>query len=873
MNQWIPDVSRAKPYCVLDVFGNGCPDALVGIPSFTWHCVGLRGVQAAYRLCVAKDEALTNVVWDSGWVETDAACAISYGGVSLYAECAYYAVVWVRTADKQTLVSDAPVRFFTGLDGQWRAPWLRQPLCESAAPMFRKRFLVKPGMNHAHLYVSGLGYFQASINGKLIGDHRLDPAWTDYSARICYVAHDVTQQLHAGENAIGVMLGNGWYSRESSVRPLFTLQMSIAYEDGHIETIQSDPDSWRFWGDGPLRSDNIYIGEIYDARKMCDGWDMPGFDDVAWLRPLEAEPPTGAVVAQTGEPIRAIGTLRPVAIQEVDPGIYVADFGQNLAGVVRLTLCETAGTAIELRFSELIDAQGRINTQNLRTAQQTDIYIARGGPATYEPRFTYHGFRYVRICGLTQRPTPDCLTAVILRNDVTVRGAFSCANELINAIQKMCVWTESDNLSWVPTDCPQRDERLGWLNDLTVRAEEALYNFDLRRFFDKFLTDIADAQGPKTGAITDTAPYNRYGQQPADGVCSSYPLLGWLLYCHYGDKSILAQYYRGMAAWTDYMARQREDGVVAYSYYGDWASPIAEAVADSIGSGAVSATTPGRLMSTGFLLYNARLMKDIAHVLDRTEDEARYAALEIETQDALNRTFLNTARGFYGTGSQGANTFMLYLDVVPAAYKTRVLDHLVTDIRARGIHTSTGNICSRYIYEVLSDNGYIDLAYELVCQTSYPSWGYMLGKGATTTWERWEYVDSGEEIGMASHCHPMYSTISAWFYRYLAGIRPLEPGFRSFCFRPYLPRDLASASSCLKTVKGDICVKWERESRALTLRITVPFNSCCRLEAPTNTQRMIVQLDGKATDAYVLEMDRVCMTLESGTHTVVIDPE
>jgi alpha-L-rhamnosidase len=526
-----------------------------------------------------------------------------------------------------------------------------------------------------------------------------------------------------------------------------------------------------------------------------------------------------------------VGELAPVSLTRLRDGAIVADFGQNIAGVVRLRFRAPAGTSINLRYAELIHQDGTLNTDNLRTAQQADEYITRGGGEEYMPRFTYHGFRYAEIRGLEDLK-PEDIRAVVVRNSVPVRGSFNCADELLNRIQTICVWTESNNLHSVPTDCPQRDERLGWLNDLTVRAEEAVYNFDLSRFYRKFLVDIADEQGPKTGAITDVAPYCIFGGQPADGVSSSYLILPWLLYMHHGDRQVLERHYGGLAAWTDYLKRNSTNGIVNNSYYGDWAAPIGETVRDSLGNGAVSAITPSRLMSTGFLHLNARLMGNMARALGKGKDAEDYDALAESTGEALNQNFLNKEKAWYGTNSQAANSFMLYLGIVPGEYRNGVVDNLVKDIREHDTHLTTGNLCTRYIFDALSDNGHIDLAYELAAQTTYPSWGYMLSKGATTTWERWEYVESGPLLEMASHDHAMYSSISGWFYSYLLGIRPLEPGFNSFSFKPYIPKALSGARGTIKSVKGDIEAGWEQSGASVRLTVTVPFNSRCRLVLP-----------------------------------------
>ena len=866
MNEYVPLQWPEGSTIALSGFGEGFPEALVGDLNFSLMVRGATGAQAAYRIWVEGRNGAS--VWDSGWVESARSNAIPYDGATLKPDEDYAARAQVRTTEGFETEPSQPLRFSTGLEkGVWNAPWVCQPTAVSAAPMFRREFEAGGDLARARLFIAGLGYFEARLNGGKVGDHRMESAWTSYDKRVAYVAYDVLSLVKPGRNALGVTLGGGWYASKEFRRPAMTMRLRLEYRDGRRQEILSAPDGWKFFADGPILNDSIYIGEVYDARREAPGWDEPGFDDRGWVRPLEAEPPRGVMSPQRCEPIRTVQSVAPQKITSPAPGVYVVDFGQNLAGVLRISGEAQRGDEIQIRYSEILSPDGNVNMLNLRAAQQTDRYIAAGGAFSYEPRFTYHGFRYAEITGLKEPPL-DGLEALVVRNDVRVRGSFSCSNELINDIQRICFWTENNNMHWVPTDCPQRDERLGWLNDLTVRAEEAMYNFDLRSFFDKYLTDIRDAQGEKTGAITDTVPYAKYGGQPADAVCSSYLVLAWLLYMHYGDEGVLERYYDGLKAWTDYLARQRENGIVAYSYYGDWASPITESVKGSHGSGAVSGTTPGRLMSTGFLLMNARLVKQMAEALGKAEDRARYEALEDETHEALNSEYLDVEHGQYATGSQAANAFMLYLNIVPDNQRSNVVESLVRDIRARGVHLSTGNLCTRYIFEVLCDNGQEDLAFELATQRSYPSWGYMLSRGATTTWERWEYVDSGEQLGMASHDHPMYATISAWFYRYLAGIQPLAPGFDRFLVKPFMPKGLDNATARLQTVKGEIRAGWNRNDSGATVRIDVPFGSSCDALLPAPQGLKSVRVDGKNVAAEIGSDRRVCIALTSGAHEI-----
>jgi len=867
LNEYTPFEWPEGSTLALSGFGEGFPEALVGDLNFSLMVRRASGAQAEYRIWMEGRNGAS--VWDSGWVESARSNAIPYTGAMLEPDHDYTAWAQVRTTTGLETEPSQPLEFSTGLEkGKWPAPWICQPTVVSAAPMFRCEFETGRDLVRARLFIAGLGYFEAQLNGEKVGDHRMESAWTSFDKRIAYVTFNVLSLVIPGRNALGVTLGNGWYALKEFRRPVMTALLRLEYQNGRRQEIVSAPDGWKFFADGPILNDSIYIGEVYDARREVSGWSERGFDDGSWVRPLEAEPPRGVLSPQRCEPIRTVQSLTPQKITSPAPGVYVVDFAQNIAGVLRIFGELQRGDEIRIRYSEILSPDGNVNMLNLRAAQQTDRYIAAGGSFCYEPRFTYHGFRYAEITGLKELSSLDRIEALVVRNDVGVRGSFSCSNELINGIQRICFWTENNNLHWVPTDCPQRDERLGWLNDLTVRAEEAMYNFNLRSFFDKYLSDIRDAQGEKTGAITDTVPYTKYGGQPADAVCSSYLVLTWLLYMHYGDEGVLVRYYEGLAAWTDYLARQRENGIVAYSYYGDWASPITESVKGSYGSGAVSDNTPGRLMSTGFLLLNARLIKQIAAALGKEDDRARYETLESETLEALNREYLDAKNGKYATGSQAANVFMLYLNVVPDNQRANVVESLVRDIRARGNHLSTGNICTRYIFEVLCDNGQEDLAFELATQRSYPSWGYMLSRGATTTWERWEYIDSGEQLGMASHNHPMYATISAWFYRYLVGIQPLSPGFDRFLVCPFMPKGLEKASARLQTSKGEIYAGWLRNDSGATFHIDIPFGSTCDMQLPVPRGFKSIQLDEQRIPVEIGANGRICIVLESGAHQI-----
>lgn len=815
--------------CILKGYGNGYPEALVGNPTFYWYLTGYQGTQKSYQLRLKNWK--NELIWDSGWVVSDQSDNVVYDGPELEWDMDYIAQLSLLD-DAGNRYESNPACFSTGL-GSLQAKWMRPGYLGGQAPLIRKTFFLKEIPVRARLHVCGLGYQESYLNGQKIGKDVLSPAWTNYKKRVCYNSYDVLPLLRSGENTLGILLGKGWFGLTTGGKEdgPFWADLSIEYADGSKEQIRTQKnDGWMVYSGGPIRSNSLFHGEEYDARCEVAGWCNPGLETKDWDEAILTEPPAGELVPENLESIAPVAVLNPISVTEPENAVYVVDFGQNIAGVVEIEVDEPADATITIRHGEILDKRGMLSTANLRSAKATDVYISAGRKATYRPHFTYHGFRYAEVTGLSKPLQPESIKAIVLRNAVNPAGSFHAENELLNKIQHICWWAENNNLHGIPTDCPQRDERLGWLNDMTVRAEEAVYNFDLHRFYAKFLQDIADEQGKQTGAITDTVPYVNFGSQPADPVSSSYLILGWLLYLHYGDRQILRKHYDGFAAWTDFLDSNTKDGIVNYSYYGDWAAPIAGSIAGSCGAGAVSAITPGKQMSTGFLHYNALLMKQMAEILKKPADIVKWETIAEKTKAALNRVYYHP-EGYYAGNSQASNTFMAWLGISPNQEKT--VQAIAQSIRENGNHLTTGNLCTRYILEVLAENGQIDLAYDVVTQTTYPSWGYMVENGATTTWERWEYVDSGPMLEMASHCHPMNATVSAWFYRYLLGIQPIKPGFAEFKVAPCIPTKLDGVNGSLPTVKGTIETAWRKtDNETLSLTVSVPFNTRCKVIIP-----------------------------------------
>ena len=670
---------------------------------------------------------------------------------------------------------------------------------------------------------------------------------------------------------------------------IFSFQMLLRYQNGTSEWVCSNLDGWMYSNDGPLLYNSIYNGETYDARKEIPGWDKVGYlenaDADSWMPVTEHEPPGGKMRAQFLEPIRVVKTVESVAIHPIGDGSYGIDFGQNFAGWVRLKFSGTTGTKIIMKFAELENADHSINPVSIRKAKATDTYIAKGeGEEVYEPIFTYHGFRYVQVFGLEKPPTKDMFTGCIVRSDVDVIGSFECDNGLLNKLYSNIMWTEGSNLHGLPTDCPQRDERLGWLNDMTVRNECALYNYRLPQLYRKWLGNIRDTQGENTGAVTDTAPFRRYGLRPADPVSVSFLLLPWNTYLHYGDVRILEENYEANKRWVQYLKTNSDNYIVRYTQMGDWAAPIGGTDLSSYGAGAISMITPRILIGTAYFQYHCRILAKIAAVLGKEDDAAFYDKEADCIREALMKKYFNPTTKQFAKNSQASNTLPLYLGMVNEADQEQVLNNIVEDIAQNDKHLTTGNLCTRYVIEVLFLHGMEDLAYDLLTQTSYPSWGYMIENNATTIWERWEYVTEGPLCGMASHNHPMNGAVGVCFHKYLAGIQVDEssPAFKNIIIKPIIPSQMSYVAATLNTMRGQIKSSWKKEKGNFTQEVTIPFNCTGQVFVPllnSDSNQIILTVGGEivfknnafTTTAYsgeVINDKYLLINVPSGVHNI-----
>jgi alpha-L-rhamnosidase len=824
------------------------------VPRLFWQLTGEgRGRrQTAYQVIAAgSPEALVEngrgLAWDSGKVASTASIAIEYSGPPLTSrERVYWRVRCWDEADQPGGWSELAWFEAALLDPKdWRAGWIGYAGgWPGRALYFRKEFAIEKPVARARLYACGLGYSEYYVNGTRLGDALLDPTYTDVRARVMYRAYDVGPLLRSASNVLGAIVGNGWHGA-----PKLLAQLEIYYGDGTSDIHSSQDFGGWFVTCGPVLEHSIYGGETYDAREEKPGWNLPLTAEQAkgqpprgpgsWTMAQTVSAPAGALTAQMIEPIRITNTIAPRSISNPKPGIYVADLGQNIAGWVQMRVTGERGTQVTLRFAEMLYEDGTVNQENLREIPPTDIYILKGeGEEVWEPRFTYHGFRYVQVEGYPGELKTESITGKVVRSSLEDGGEFTCSNDLLNRIHTMIVWTERDNHHGIPTDCPQRNERMGWLNDMSARAEEAFFNFRMARFMAKWMGDIYDAQDPVSGGVPLTAPRGWMGGRiPTEPVTVSYLETSWLLYAHYGDRRTIEAYYEGYQGWLRRIGDQALPGkhIVPVAWIADWAPPLAELLPDMILSAA-----PAAVMGTGYYYYGARLLARIAGILGKAKDQSRYEALAGEIARAFNEAFWNETTGGYALNNQSCNSFALWLGLVPEERVARVVANLIQNVEDKDYHLSTGNVCTKYLLEALSANGQADLALAIANQKTYPGWGFMLEHGATTLWERWEEFTG---YGMNSHNHPMMGSVGSWFYKVLGGINvtPETAGFDHFVLRPRFVAGLDWVKCSHHTIRGTVESAWRRADGRLIYSATIPVGCIADVTLPVAEGRRILE--------------------------------
>ncbi|MHB1629747.1 MAG: family 78 glycoside hydrolase catalytic domain [Bacilli bacterium] len=849
----------------------------VPVPRFAWRIESDRRgtLQRAYRIQVSiSDAGFSEPLWDSGIVDSEDSLHVPYGGQPLQSFTRYYYRVklWCNL-DRESDWSSISwwETAFLGMDA-WRALWITpdsRELDRLAEPAFllRKQFAAHEHVVWARVYVTGVGLYELYLNGKRVGEDLLTPGWTSYHTRLQYQTYDVTQQLHVGDNAMGIVLADGWYKGElawASTRHHYgdrraaRAELHVRYSDGTQDIVVTD-ESWKA-ATGPIRYAELYHGEVYDAQLEQTGWTDACFGDDEWPAVTTLDVPVSCLVAQENWPTRVTEVLHPTACIVTPNGDTVLDMGQNMVGRIRMHVSAAADTRIVLEHAEVLDGNGNFYVGNLRKAKQRVEYIAKGeGDETYAPHFTFQGFRYVRVTGYPRQELGlplDRFVGEVIHSDMPSTGEFSCSNEQVNQLQRNIVWGQRGNFVDVPTDCPQRDERLGWTGDAQVFIRTALFNYQGSLFFGKWLRDLATDQredGGVPSVIPDVLrdPLSSSAWGDAATVCP------WAVYRQYADTRLLAEQYESMKAWVSYIRGKGENEFLWNSgfHFGDWLA--LDAQEDSyIGA------TPTDLIATAFYAHSTRIVRDAARVLGYDADAADYDALLHQIVQAFRNEFV-TPNGRIVSSTQTAHVLPLMFDLLEgkdAVRAARMLNQMIVDNK---YHLTTGFVGTPYLCHVLSQAGYHDTALALLLQDSYPGWLYSVGKGATTIWEHWDGIKPDGSFwsdDMNSFNHYAYGAIGDWLYRVVAGLDmdETQPAFKRVRIAPHLGRgQLTHAAASYNSMYGPVRSAWATADDHVEISVQIPPN--CTAD---------VYLPGAGMDG--LSCDGAPITMGQGVHACTI---
>ncbi len=865
------------------------------IPLLSWQFEGTHNdiKQTAYRILVASDpETLKQDkgdVWDSGKTTSDQSVFIRYEGSALKSGHTYYWKVKYWNGKGTGSEYSKPATWEMSLinPGEWKASWISKSTENDAGQsvLMRKAYQLKGKVKKARIYVTGLGAYVFYVNGRKAGNDLLTPGWTDYPTRVQYQVYDIGYLLSEGENVFGAIMGNLWWSgglgwageKKYSDGPMKLLaQIEIEYTDGNKEIIVTGPD-WK-WHASPVLSNSLYHGVQYDARLEPEGWNKPGFDDHTWEQVKIDKNGSGVLlVAQQSPPIRVTRELKPVSIKKTSANTWVFDFGQNMVGWAKLKVKGKAGNKVTMKFAELLHKDGTVAQENLRSAKATDVYILKGGEKEiWEPMFTYHGFRYVEVSGFPGRPDKEALTGIVFHSDNPWIGSFECSEELVNKIYKNITWGQRGNLMSVPTDCPQRDERLGWMGDAQIFSPTACYNMDMTRFFEKWMHDITDCQDP-SGYIYDVNPAIVVSGPAKPGWGDAVAVIPWTTYKFNGDRRILAENYQGVKAWVEYMRSLARNDLYIWANqdstwfgYGDWIAPV---------------KSPAQPISVSYYFYSTKILSQMAEELGYDKDATDYSRLADRIAKAYQKAYFDEQTQNYEGGTQTANLLPLAFGITPKDLEETVARNVADDVIAKGVHPSTGFLGTGYILQMLSEHGYHELAWKMVRQTTYPSWGYMVENGATTIWELWDSNKQPPDK-MNSRNHFALGCIGDWFFEYLAGIRPdVEyPGYKRSIIAPRPAEGLDWAKASVKTHYGELSSSWKYEGGVFTLEVKIPANTTSVVRIPVRgTGKFTVHANGKviydeskAVDnpmGIILSAERkdaISFEVPSGSYTFVV---
>lgn len=897
-------VSNISAFCSIDPENLRCENKVnpLGInesnPQFSWTLKSdqRNQIQTAYEIVVgdnAKDlEQNKATVWSSGKITSSESINVTYTGNALEPRKRYFWRVRVYDAEDKPSAWSSVAWFETAMfkNSDWKATWISDgsvpPARDEDAykndsmPLFRKEFKTSKKVETARLYISGLGYYEAHLNGKEISDNMLDPGWTTYKKQALYVVHDVTPQVRQGNNVVGIMLGNGWWNPlpfklfgrwdirdyQQTGRPCVKAELHVRYNDGTVDVVVTD-ETWLV-RPGPIIRNNVYLGEHYDARLEVANWNTVASQRSGWRNASRTNGPDGAMTVQMQPPIRVTRTVKPIGVRAQSKGVYIVDFGQNFAGFVRLKVKGLAGTTVKLRYGEGIFPDGSINLMTAvatqikkggikggpgapETAWQEDNYILKGkGTETWSPRFTFHGFQYVEVTGWPGVPTINDFEGLRLNSDLEQTGTFSSSNPMFNRLHEVIQWTFLSNVFSVQSDCPGR-EKFGYGADMVVSANAFIYNYDMSNFYRKAVQDFANDQQPD-GAITELSPFIGIADRGYGG--DSGPL-GWQLgfsflqkqlYDFYGDKRTIENYYQHFKKQLQFLESHAIEGLF------HWDISDHEALDPR----------PEAFSASAFYYHHALLGAEFAGILNQSDDSIHYAKLAQTIKRNIVNKYNVRGTGRFDNATQSAQLFALAYDLSPE--KELTFKMLLDEFKRHNWHVSSGIFGVKMMFDVLRESDQNEIAYTIANQADYPGWGHMIAEGATTLWETWKFPETGP-----SRNHPMFGSIDEWFYRSLLGINPGSPGFKKIILKPQPAGDLTSAKGTYKSVYGEITSDWKIQDGKFQYQINIPANTTATVYIPSSNGKVSEQ--EKSVENVKYENGYAVVSIGSGNYSFLTD--
>jgi len=841
-------------------------------PRLSWKIVSDRQnvMQSAYEIKVTDQSPKGKVIWNSGKVTGDQSVNIEYAGDELKPMQRVYWQVRVWDNENKATKWSEPAYWEMGImkPELWTASWItmeNEKAFNGSKPahFLRKDFSTSKKVKSARVYVSSLGLYELYINGKKVGDQLFTPGWTSYNKRIQYQTYDVTSMLQT-KNAIGAILGDGWYRGNIGWQDqrnyyggklALIAQVHISYTDGTDEIIETG-EGWKATT-GPIIFSDIYNGETYDARMEMPGWSTAGFDDSKWGKAVSLNQTKEFLIAPQGVPVKAVEEIVPIKLFTTPNDELVYDMGQNMVGWVRLKVKGKKGDVVTLKFAEVLDKQGNFYTDNLRAAKVTDVYILKGdGEEIYEPKFTFHGFRFVELVGFPGTPGLENITGVVIHSEMEPTGTFTCSDPLINQLQKNIQWGQKGNFLDVPTDCPQRDERMGWTGDAQVFSATASYIYNTAGFYTKWMKDVAADQLPD-GKVPHVIPDVLKGGGGSTAWADVSLIVPWTTYLAYGDKRILEVQYPSMVKWVEYMKNRAGDDYLwtGDAHFGDWLA-FASTRSDYTG-----ATTEKDLIATAYYSYSSGLLSKIAKIIGNTADADKYAKLSENIKKAFVNEFVAPS-GRLVSHTQTAYLLAIAFDLLPENLVPKAANYLAEDVN-KFKHLTTGFVGTPLLCKTLSATGHEDLAFMLLNRKEYPGWLYPVTQGATTIWERWDGQKPDgtfQDVGMNSFNHYAYGAIGEWLYTYVAGIQIDEksPGYKHFLLAPHPGGGLTNANATFKSIHGEIKSAWKIENGNMVYEVKVPANTTATVTLPT------ASLDKVTVNATSLKDDKAKSAQQAG---------